>query len=145
MASSGQESNIDRASYELGVIASFAEVVSLGVKKLALSSPLEPELFERIRERAEEIAARYAVKTYHEKSLLVTDLFSEDIAEGMYVILLYRDEKVLDTYLTLKERRRKLAESGEYTAGAGRELAREFGRLLSYPPEKIEEILSKRP
>lgn len=41
--SEDQEPTIDERSYQLGVIGAFAEVVGLGVKRLALSSPMSPE------------------------------------------------------------------------------------------------------
>lgn len=136
--------NIDRASYELGIIASFAEVVALGVKKLALSSPLEPEMYESIKEHAERIVRENGIKSYLEKDLLVTDLFSEDIAKGKYVIMLYSDDSTLENYLSLKDNKRHLLESGGLTGEVRKEIARGFGRLLSYPDGKIEEMLSRR-
>jgi len=134
--------NIDRASYELGIIASFAEVVALGVKKLALSSPLAPDMYESIKEHAGRIVLENGIKSYIEKDLLVTDLFSEDIAKDKYVIMLYAADSTLESYLSLKDNKRQLVESGGWTGEARKVIAREFGRLLSYPEEKIEEILS---
>jgi hypothetical protein len=133
---------IDRASYELGIIAAFAEVVALGVKKLALSSPLAPEMYDTIKEHTGRIARENGIKSYLEKDLLVTDLFPEDIARDKYVIMLYADDSTLESYLSLKDNKRRLLESGGWTGGARREIAREFGRLLSYPEGKIEELLS---
>lgn len=139
-----EDRSIDRRSYHLGIITAFAEVVSLGIKKLALSAPLSPEEYESIRGDFERVAAECDVKSHVEETFLVTDLFSEDIAEGKYVILLYCNDGVLDSYLALKKKKQQLAESGEYAGKARTELARDFGRLLSYPDDKIGQMLSER-
>ena len=131
------EHGIDRPSYELGVIAAFSEMVAMGVKKLALSSPLTPELYEAIRERAQKISTDYGINTHTETDLLVTDLFSEDVAENMYVIFLYRDDDILENYEALKARKRGLLDSGSYSGEPRKQLARDFARLLSYPEETI--------
>lgn len=139
-----EQGGIDRASYELGIIAAFAEVVALGVKDMALSSPLTPELYIRIRERAEAIIERNDIQSFLEKDLLVTDLFSEDIARDRFVIFLYGNDSTLEKYLALKKKKQELVESGGYCGEARREIARGFGRLLSYPRDRIEEMISSR-
>ena len=139
-----EQAEIDRGSYELGIIAAFAEVVALGVKDLALSSPLAPEMYESIKEHAGRIVRENGINSYLEKDLLVTDLFSEDIARDRFVIFLYSDDGTLEKYLALKDRKNRLVESGDYCGEARREIARGFGRLLSYPQGRIEEMISSR-
>jgi hypothetical protein len=134
--------DIDRKSFELGVITAFAEVVSLGVKKLALSSPLAPDEYDELNEAAEHIVEKYGISSWLEKDFLVTDLFAEDIARDRYVLFLYADDGVLEEYLALKRRKKELEDSGGYDATARREIAFAFGRLLSYPDGKISEMLS---
>ena len=47
--------DIDRTSFQLGMINCFAEMVAVGVKCLAISPPLDPEEYEGIREASEAI------------------------------------------------------------------------------------------
>ena len=82
--SHGQESRptIDQRSYNLGVMGGFAEVVRLGVKKLALSEVMTPDEMDGVMEDAEIIAKRNEVLLWRETDFLVTDLFPEDVAKG---------------------------------------------------------------
>jgi hypothetical protein len=68
----------------------------------------------------------------------VTDLFPEDIAEGKHLMLIYKGN-TLEEYLALKEKREALVKSGDYSGQARKDIAREFGRMLSYPESTIEE------
>jgi hypothetical protein len=72
----------DWASFELGTIFSFCEMVKAGAKKLALGPPLKPEQYEKIREGNEQIVKKFGVKTFLEKDFLVTDLFPGEAANG---------------------------------------------------------------
>lgn len=133
---------IDQRSYQLGVIGAFAEVVGLGVKRLALSSPMSPAEMDALIDEAVEIIERNDAKAYRETDFLVTDLFPAELTEGKHVILIYNDP-VLDEYLALKERKQELVDEGRYEGEARKEIAREMGRLLSYPEERIETMLSE--
>jgi len=73
----------------------------------------------------------------------VTDLFPADVTDGMQVLLIYRGP-TLQEYLDLKERKRLLVESGPYVGAARAEIAREMGRLLSYPEDKITSLLTRQ-
>jgi hypothetical protein len=134
---------IDERSYQLGVIGAFAEVVSLGVKKLALSSAMDPREMDAVIEEAQRIAEKNGVEIYREDDFLVTDLFPETVTEGKHVLLIYRGS-TKDEYLALKAEKRALEERGAYTGEARKEIARKMGRLLSYPESRIEEMLQKR-
>jgi hypothetical protein len=46
---------VHRLSFQLGMINCFAEMVAVGVKRLAISPPLLPEDYEGIREASEAI------------------------------------------------------------------------------------------
>ena len=83
------------------------------------------------------------VSIYLEKDFLTTDLFPESITQGKYVLLIFTG-KVKDKYMSLKREKEKLIKSGEYTGELRAAIAREMGRLLSYPEEKITELLSRK-
>ena len=104
---------LDSRSYQLGVIAAFAEIVAAGVKKLALSSPLAPDEMAQLLPDAEKIAAKNGILLYLEKDFCVTDLFPEDITEGKHVLLIYLDP-IKDKYLALKQEKEELIKSGSY-------------------------------
>lgn len=142
--SESAEGAIDERSYQLGVIGAFAEVVGVGVKRLALSSALPPDEMAALIDEAEKIIARNEALSYLEKDFLVTDLFPSEVTEGKHVILIYKDP-VRDDYLALKQRKQELIEAGGYHGEARTEIAREMGRLLSYPEERIERMLSDSP
>ncbi len=136
------EIDIDQRSYNLGVIGGFSEVVGLGIKNLALSSPLIPVDMDGLIDEAEKIAERNGVKLYRETDFLVTDLFPEDVCEGKHVLLIYTGN-TLKNYKALKKRKKQLSDSRSYTGKNRRAIAVEFGKLLSYPDNKIEELLEK--
>jgi hypothetical protein len=92
-------------------------------------------------DEAVKIIERNDAKAYRDADFLVTDLFPAEITEGMHVILIYNDP-VLDEYMALKERKQALIDEGAYEGEARKEIAREMGRLLSYPEERIENMLS---
>jgi len=130
----------DLRSYRLGSVASWSEAVSVGVKELALSSPATPDEMDALIDEAGKIAARFGVSVYRETDLLVTDLFPADVAEGKHVLMLYR-QPTLDKYFALKMEKAELIEMGEYAGKAKGDIARRFGRLLSYPDAVIDEKL----
>jgi hypothetical protein len=136
---------IDKRSFRLGVIYCFAEMVSVGVKKLALSPPLTPEEHEAICEGSEKIVADFKVNSFLDKSFLVTDLFTEELTEGKWVILYYNKDDVLEIYNALKKKKQELLEAGMYGGDDRTEIAREFGKLLTYPEKQINEMLNKGP
>lgn len=134
---------IDRRSYNLGVIGAFSEVVAVGVKKLALSSPLPPQEMAQLLPEAERIARENGASIYLEKDFLTTDLFPEEITEGMHVLLIYLDP-VKDEYMALKAEKEKLIKAGQYQGNARQDIARKMGRLLSYPEQRITKMLAER-
>lgn len=134
---------IDERSYRLGVIGAFAEVVAAGVKKMALSSPMTREEMDALMEDAERIARENGANLYREEDFLVTDLFPDSITEGKHVLVIYLDP-VKEEYLALKAEKNARVEKGEYEGNARREIARKMGRLLSYPEERIEQMLDAR-
>ena len=132
----------DLVSFHAGANLAFAEVVGAGCKRLALSSPYDPELAEKMMEPTRVAAETYGVELKVETDLLKSKLFPEDIAEGKTVIMLAQSDEVLDEYMRLKDLKRQSAAQGhplETELG----IARAFGRLLSYSEEKIEALIEK--
>jgi len=133
---------MDQYSYELGVVGAFSELISAGVKQLALSAPLSPEEMDQFQVDAEEIAARHGVSIYRESDLIVTNLFPSDVASGKDVLLLYRGT-TLEEYLSLKSDKAKLEKKGGYDSEAMIRVSRRFGRMLSYSPREINRLLAR--
>ncbi len=134
---------VDSRSYNLGIMGGFAEVVRLGVKKLALSEVMTPEEIDDILPDARIVAERNGVELYRETDFLVTDLFPADVAEGKHVLLIYTGD-TLDRYLEIKKDKARLLSAGKYDGAAREAIARRFGRLLSYPDHVIDELLARQ-
>lgn len=130
------------SSYRLGSIASWSEAVDVGIKELALSSPADPDEMDDIAAAAEGIAMGHGLSVYRESDFLVTDLFPSSLTDGKHVLLIYKGA-TLDKYLALKQKKAALVESGGYSGLAREDIAREFGRLLSYPEANIDDRLAK--
>lgn len=139
----GHESGIDDRSYQLGILGGFSEVVRLGVKTLALSEVMSPEEMDGIMEDADVIAKRNEVEMWRETDFLVTDLYPANVASGKHVLLIYTGD-TLDQYLAIKADKAALQAAGQYTGEAREEIARRFGRLLSYPEPVIDELLARK-
>ncbi|WP_300459370.1 hypothetical protein [Desulfobacula sp.] len=135
---------IDRCSFEIGMINCFVEMVACGVKRLALSPPLSPEDYERIKPWSEKIVAGFGMKSWLEKRLIATALQSDAFIAGKWVILYYKTDDVLDSYKALKEKRALLDTGKGPEQHALTAISREFMQLLSYPEQVIDEKLSGR-
>ncbi|MFC1530478.1 hypothetical protein ACFL6R_07175, partial [Gemmatimonadota bacterium] len=128
-------------SWHLGSIACFSEMAVVGVKRIGLSAAMPPEEMDLLFEEAERTATQYGAEIWRERDFLVTDLFSESLTEGKHVLFLYTGD-TLQEYLDLKADKQRLIDRDAYTGEARREIARRMGRLLSYPEESIERMLS---
>lgn len=133
---------VDPRSYNLGIMGGFAEVVRLGVKTLALSEVMSPDEMDDILPDAQIVAERNGVLLYRETDFLVTDLFPADVAAGKHVLLIYIGD-TLDDYLQIKADKQALIDAGDYDGAAREDIARRFGRLLSYPEVVIDDLLSQ--
>ena len=133
----------DSTAYALGTIGGFGELINSGVKKLALSEVLPPAEMDRLLPEAERVAARNHVQLYREPSLLVTDLFPADVAKGKDVLLIYQGT-TKDEYLALKAEALALEKAGQYSGRAREAIARRFGRMLSYPTWRINQLLAEQ-
>jgi hypothetical protein len=127
-------------SYYFGVNASFAEVVKLGCKKLALSSPYTDEEFKMMIEPTKQIAKDNGISILVERELLKTMLFPHDIAENRAVIMMAHNQSVLDEYAALKELKKESDTKGN-PVELELEIAKRFGKLLSYNDANIKRLL----
>lgn len=134
---------VDRISFELGMINSFVEMVACGVKKMAISPPLTPNDYRFVEPHSDKMVKAFGIKSHFEKSLLITDLQTEDFTEGKWAILYYKDESVLEAYFSLKQRKLELESSGQYEEANRKDISREFMRLLSYPDDVIAKKLAQ--
>ena len=141
-ATPAHESGIDDRSYQLGIMGGFSEVVRLGVKTLALSEVMTPEEMDEVMDDAAVIAERNKVRMWRETDFLVTDLYPADVAEGKHVLLIYTGD-TLEKYQAIKADKAALIEAGKYAGQAREEIARRFGRLLSYPEAVIDDLLKQ--
>lgn len=143
LCASANAAEIDERSYNLGILGGFSEVVRLGVKKLALSEVMSPADMDAIMADAEVIARRNEVQMWREPELIVTDLYPADVAEGKHVLLIYTGS-TLDEYLQLKKDKAALVAAGKYAGDARLDIARRFGRLLSYPEPVIDDLIARQ-
>ena len=133
---------VDRRSFALGMINAFAEMVAAGVKPLALSPPIDDELFESIGKGSDEIVANWKVASYVESELIETDLFPASMTNGITVILYAESEDVLEQYHALKTKRAEMIANGSYEGDNRRSIALRFGRLLGYSEENLQTRLA---
>ena len=113
----------------------FCEIVAAGVKKIAFSHATDDEeLFQSDLMAAYYCTKKYQIQMYIEEQLVETLLFKNS---GSKVIIFYRDPKDIEDYTALKSSPQRTFE--EKTAAA-----KELGRLLSYHPKRIEEMIEKR-
>jgi len=136
------KNKIDSNSYNLGIIGGFSELVNCGVKKMALSEALSPTEMDGIYEEALKIAERNHVQIYRESDLIVTNLFPSDVAVNKDVLLIYTGN-TKNEYLKLKAEAKQLEKEGKYNGEAKMNISKRFGRLLSYPPYRLNELLAE--
>lgn len=135
---------IDSYSYALGVMDCFCEMVAAGLKRLAMSHPMDTrEERDACLEDVKGLCRKYGVKYYPEDEPFITDLFPEELNKGKYNYLFYREDGTLECYMKLKNRQRALITGGIYKGEERLKLAGEFGRLLSYPEDGIERLIEK--
>ena len=134
--------NFDLLSFMAGTNLAFSEAVGLGVKKLALSSPYSPEQLDVMMEVTRYSSERFGTVYQSEPNLLESKLFPRDIARGKIVVLIAHDQSILDEYSELKRLKKKSDSMGN-PEKLELEIARRFGRLLSYDDAGIEGLIAK--
>jgi len=142
MKNQPEKIKIDRISFELGMINCFVEMIACGVKKMAISPPIPPEDYDAVAVASEKIVAGFGLKSYLDRSLLITDLQSAEFTRNKWSVIYYKKDADLQKYLELKDRKREMEDNGRYTPEARRDISMEFMRLLSYPEDVISEKLN---
>lgn len=104
---------------------------------------MSPVEMDAMMDDAMVIAKRNEVQMWRETDLIVTDLYPADVAVGKHVLLIYVGD-TLDNYLTLKADKATLVAAGKYSGQAREDIARRFGRLLSYPEDIITDLIKKQ-
>lgn len=134
--------DFDLHSYYAGINMAFTEVVGMGCKQLALSSPYSKEMAEKMIEATEYAAKEYGAVLLMEPDLLVSKLFPADIAKDKTVILIAHDQSVIDDYMMLKKLKQYSNEEGN-PDDLETEIAQRFGALLSYDEATINRLIAK--
>lgn len=133
--------HFDQSSYNAGMTAAFAEIVANGVKQLALSPPYTAAELVTMQPITSQIAAAHGIVLYTDHDFLTTHLFDPAFTTGKSVILLARDEAVIERYLALKRWKKTAVSDNNYPQIAN-DLARQFGQLLSYSNSAIDQLLA---
>jgi hypothetical protein len=134
--------DVETRSFHLGMIYAFVEVVASGCKRLALSPPMTAEELHGLSDSALAIADEYGVLTHADDDCLETRLFNPAFTRDKHVLLFALDRATLDEYLALKELRARSLADGSLNERE-EEIARRFGRLLSYSVEAVDRLLEK--
>ena len=135
---------MDYYSYHCGVIDAFNEVIRAGVKDLALSHPASAKEIYELLPFAISITQKYGTSYEVENELLITDLFPYSANKGKTVILFWKDPVVIEKYHELKKWKAYSLKHGTYNETRV-DIAREFGKLLSYSDAKIDEFIRTNP
>ncbi|MCC3860810.1 hypothetical protein [Pseudemcibacter aquimaris] len=129
---------VNERSYQLGMLSGFGEFVKGGIKPLSVSTSFSSSDMDIIYPDLEIVAKRLGIKVYRETSPMETDLFPFSRDE---IVIFYMGD-VLDQYLAVKARKQALLDNDQYVGEARRQIAYDFGKLMGYSDEGIEQFLS---
>ena len=135
---------MDVYSYQCGVIDAFNEIVKAGVKDLALSHPASSKEIYELLPFVISMTQKYGTSYEVENDLLITDLFPVSHNKGKTVILFWKDPIVIEKYHELKKWKAYSLRHGTYHE-TRTDIAREFGKLLSYSERAIETMMKENP
>lgn len=136
MATKSLEENQD---FRNGVIDAFSEVVSAGVKKMALSHATNDHtIYLNDLAYAKIAADKYHIHAYGEDDLIQTILFHNS---GHYVVLLIKDPSIYDQYLQLKQQVETSRINGD--TSHDEDYAYRYGHLLSYDDASIAALIKR--
>lgn len=132
---------IDKFSYHLGAADCFCEMVRAGVKRIALSHPCDTkEERDSFLPEFDKLCEKYNVRYYVEDEAFLSDLFPLSLNRGKFNVIFYQEDAALQEYLGLKAEKKKAVEAGNYN-GCREDIARRYGKLLSYTDEGIQRLL----
>ena len=135
---------IDPYSYQAGVMDCFCEMVSCGLKKLAMSHPCDTKAErDSYLPQVKKLCEKYGILYHPQDEALITDLFPAEANQDKYNYLFFRTQDVYETYLELKKRQKELENQCGGTEEERYQLAADFGALLSYPEEGIRRLIEK--
>jgi len=136
-----EEFTVENIHFHMGVVAAFAEVVSMDVKQIGLSEMFSEEEATKWEPVVNHIAERNGVKAYRENDFLLTDLFSPSRTNGLTLFLIYKGD-TLEKYNALKKRKAELIANNQYDESGRREIATGFGKLLDYSDDVINRLIA---
>lgn len=135
---------IDVFSKVVGAMGAFGECVACGAKNLALGAPvLDPAERDEHYAFALEICSRKGIHCAKDDDALLTDLFPVSMNKDRHNIVFYKDEKHYRNYEELKTRKRALIAAGKYTGEMRKQIAYEFGKILSYSDADIQRMIDE--
>ncbi len=138
---------VDSESYRIGRFAgsatAWSEAARSGAKETSLSSPFPPGDHDLLNPYVERATEANDVRFHLEKTLMTTDLFADVDMESNWVFIIYKEERVLEGYLTLKAEKERLEEDGEYVGEVRKRIAWDMGRLMGYSDEYIDERMKR--
>ncbi len=135
---------IDAFSKVVGAMSAFNEMISCGCKNVALGHPTSDRAERDAHmEFAKVMCEKRGTFCCEENGGFLTDLFPWSMNKDKFNVLFYKDESYRDAYFALKERKAKLVADGLYKGEVRREIAWEYGKLLSYSDEAIERMIAE--
>lgn len=134
--------SFDQVSFWSGAVMAFSETVGFGVKQLALSSVYTEEDLKIMLKVIDLGSKTYGTVYLPEPDLLKSKLFPENIAEGKTVVLIANNQGVLDEYNELKKLKEESIAKGK-PEEIEVDIARRFGKILSYDEHTIERLIKK--
>ncbi|MGI9261576.1 MAG: hypothetical protein ACR2QR_06060 [Woeseiaceae bacterium] len=129
--------------YHVGAVSGLGETIKYDLKKIGLSAPMPKDVIDTYEPIFQHAIERQGIKYYREDDFLVTDMFPEERTNGKILLVIYKNDDVLEAYFNVKKYKQELIDSGEYDLAARREVATRFGKLLSYHDEQIEFFLKR--
>jgi len=127
---------MDKESFKLGKqvgeIKAWCEAAGNGAKAMSLSAPFRPQDYEVLLPWMEKLASRNKVQFHLERTLLVTDLFPDINLTNIWVFIIYREDRTLEEYASLKVEKERLVQEERYLGEAQRGIATRMGLLLGY-------------
>jgi hypothetical protein len=135
---------LDKFSKVIGAMGAFNEMIACGAKNVALGHPTpDRALRDEHMEFAKIMCEESGTFCCEENGGFLTDLFPWSMNKDKFNVLFYKNESYRDAYFALKERKAKLVEDKLYKGDVRREIAWEFGKLLSYSDEAIERMIAE--